>query len=132
MQIVITIIPSQRLFFDETPDSYYTTRYFAVLFEEDETVSQIKTSHIAYIDEEQAEKYARIALDRPFHFGNFGRYYYYNADREEGGTIVIYLDRTEQLSLMRRVLISVLSIRHRAHGNGEHGKTETVHHQCQP
>ena len=97
-------------FFDQTPDSYYTTRYFAVLFEENETVSLIKTSHIAYIDEEQAEKYARIALDRPFHFGNFGRYYYYTADREEGGTIVIYLDRTEQLSLMRRVLISVLSI----------------------
>lgn len=97
-------------FFGETPDSYYTTRYFAVLFDENETVSVIKTSHIAYIDEEQAEEYARIALDRPFRFGNFGRYYYYCADRESGGTIVVYLDRTEQLSLMRRVLISVLSI----------------------
>ena len=97
-------------FFGETPDSYYTTRYFAVLFVENETVSVIKTSHIAYIDEEQAEEYARIALDRPFRFGNFGRYYYYCADRESGGTIVVYLDRTEQLSLMRRVLISVLSI----------------------
>lgn len=97
-------------FFGETPDSYYTTRYFAVLFDESETVSLIKTSHIAYIEEEQAEEYARIALDRPFHFGNFGRYYYYCADRESGGTIVVYLDRTEQLSLMRRVLISVLSI----------------------
>ncbi len=97
-------------FFDETPDSYYTTRYFAVLFDENETVSVIKTSHIAYIDEEQAEEYARIALDRPFRFGNFGRYYYYCADRDSGGTIVVYLDRTEQLSLMRRVLISVLSI----------------------
>ena len=97
-------------FFGETPDSYYTTRYFAVLFDESETVSVIKTSHIAYIDEEQAEEYARIALDRPFRFGNFGRYYYYCADRESGGTIVVYLDRTEQLSLMRRVLISVLSI----------------------
>ena len=75
-------------FFGETPDSYYTTRYFAVLFDESETVSLIKT----------------------FHFGNFGRYYYYCADRESGGTIVVYLDRTEQLSLMRRVLISVLSI----------------------
>jgi signal transduction histidine kinase len=97
-------------FFDETPDSYYTTRYFAVLFDENEMVSVIKTSHIAYIDEEQAEEYARIALDRPFRFGNFGRYYYYCADRDSGGTIVVYLDRTEQLSLMRRVLISVLSI----------------------
>ena len=97
-------------FFGETPDSYYTTRYFAVLFDESETVSLIKTSHIAYIEAEQAEEYARIALDRPFHFGNFGRYYYYCADRESGGTIVVYLDRTEQLSLMRRVLISVLSI----------------------
>ena len=97
-------------FFGETPDSYYTTRYFAVLFDESETVSLIKTSHIAYIEAEQAEEYARIALDRPFRFGNFGRYYYYCADRESGGTIVVYLDRTEQLSLMRRVLISVLSI----------------------
>ena len=97
-------------FFGETPDSYYTTRYFAVLFDENKTVSVIKTSHIAYIEEEQAEQYARIALGRPFRFGNFGRYYYYSADRESGGTIVIYLDRTEQLSLMRRVLISVLSI----------------------
>ena len=97
-------------FFGETPDSYYTTRYFAVLFDESETVSLIKTSHIAYIEEEQAEEYARIALDRPFRFGNFGRYYYYCADRESGSTIVVYLDRTEQLSLMRRVLISVLSI----------------------
>ena len=97
-------------FFGETPDSYYTTRYFAVLFDESETVSLIKTSHIAYIEEEQAEQYARIALGRPFRFGNFGRYYYYSADRESGGTIVVYLDRTEQLSLMRRVLISVLSI----------------------
>ena len=43
-------------FFGETPDFYYTTRYFAVLFDEDESVSLIKTSHIAYIDEEQAEK----------------------------------------------------------------------------
>ena len=53
-------------FFGETPDSYYTTRYFAVLFDENETVSVIKTSHIAYIDEEQAEEYGYTLVEADY------------------------------------------------------------------
>ena len=97
-------------FFGETPEYYYTVRYFAVLFDENERVTKIKTSHIANIDNEKAERYALAALDKFRKFGKYGRYYYYRADREKGGTIVIYLDRTEQLSLMRRILLSALCI----------------------
>ena len=43
-------------FFGETPDSYYTTRYFAVLFDESEPDTLSKTSHVSYIEEEQAEE----------------------------------------------------------------------------
>ena len=97
-------------FFGETPEYYYTVRYFAVLFDENDYITKIKTSHIANIDNEGAERYALAALDKVRTFGKYGRYYYYRAGREKGGTIVIYLDRTEQLNLMRRILLSALCI----------------------
>ena len=96
--------------FGDTPDYIYTTRYFAVLFDADQSVEEVKTSHIAHISEEQAEEYGRIALTRFFNFGSFGRYYYYTGERENGGTIVIYLDRTAQITLVNRVLFAALSI----------------------
>ena len=96
--------------FGDTPEYIYTTRYFAVLFDADQQVEEVKTSHIAHIDEEQAEECARIALTRFFKFGSFGRYYYYTGERENGGTIVIYLDRTAQVRLVNRVLFAALSI----------------------
>ena len=85
--------------FGEIPDFIYTTRFFAVLFSADDELEQVKTTHIAYIDDAQAEEYARIALRRRIHFGSFGRYYYYVGDRPApaGGTIVIYLDRLPRL-----------------------------------
>ena len=43
--------------FGDTPDYIYTTRYFAVLFDADQSVEEVKTSHIAHISEEQAEEY---------------------------------------------------------------------------
>jgi len=94
--------------FGESPDYLYTTRYFFVLFNDDHTVEEIRTSHIAYIDRAEAEEYALAALNRFRNFGNLGRYYYYVAPRESGGTIVIYLDRTTQVAFARRVLFAVL------------------------
>ena len=98
--------------FGEIPDFIYTTRFFAVLFSADDELEQVKTTHIAYIDDAQAEEYARIALRRRIHFGSFGRYYYYVGDRPApaGGTIVIYLDRTAQLTLINRMLFAALAI----------------------
>lgn len=97
-------------FFGETPDYLYTTRYFAVLFDEENNTSEVKTAHIAFIDEAKAEEYALIALHGRRRFGNFGRYYYCCAQRESGGTIVIYLDRTAQIMLVNRVLFSSLTV----------------------
>ena len=94
--------------FGESPDYLYTTRYFSVLFDENGEVEEIKASHIAYIDEEQAEEYARAALDRMIKFGNYGRYYYYVAERNTEGTIVIYLDRTTQVAFAQRILFAAL------------------------
>ena len=94
----------------ESPDYIYTIRYFAILFDEGENVEEIKTAHIAYIDKEDAEHYGRIALRRTIRFGSFGRYYYNVAERDTGGKIVIYLDRTAQIATINRILFAVLSL----------------------
>ena len=94
----------------ESPDYLYTIRYFAVLFDENENVEELKTAHIGYIDKETAEHYGRLALGRMLKFGSFGRYYYYSAERENGGSIVIYLDRTAQITTVSRILFAVLTL----------------------
>ncbi|MBQ9061704.1 MAG: HAMP domain-containing histidine kinase [Eubacterium sp.] len=95
-------------FFGESPDYFYTTRYFSVLFDEENEVEEVKASHIAYIDEEEAEEYARAALNSFRDFGNLGRYYYCVAERNNGGKIVIYLDRTTQVAFAHRIQFAVL------------------------
>lgn len=104
-------------------DVIYSTRYFAVLFDDDGIVEDIITSHIADVNEKAAIRYAEFAMYRisPFQnffysgtrigrFGRFGRYFYYVAQRNVSGTIVIYLDRRGQISGNQRVLTSALVI----------------------
>ncbi len=92
----------------QTADSFYSTRYFAVLFDTDDEVEKVITSHIASIDKETAEHYAQIVLQKQKRFGSFGRYYYHIAERKNGGTIVIYLDQSAQLTDIYRILFIAL------------------------
>lgn len=89
-------------------DFLYSTRYFAVLFDASDEVEEIKTSHISRVNEEEAEYYARVARDRIFRFGSFGYFYYEVADRADGGTIVVYLDRTQQNAYGMRIFYAAL------------------------
>lgn len=90
---------------DLTDDSEfkYSTRYFAVLYDQSGMVSNVVTSHISSVDEEEAEGLADQARKKFFHFGEIGRYYYQVSPLEGGGTIVIYLDRTSQIFIRMRV-----------------------------
>lgn len=85
---------------------YYSARYFAVLYDEDEqTVDEVITSHIAEIDSESAVEYANKVKDRWFDFGNYGKYYYLVSDRSSGGTIVVVMDCSTQIGINRRLVI---------------------------
>ena len=88
----------------------YSVRYFAVLFDESEEVSDIKTSHIAAVNDYEAEHYARIALDQPFRFGSFGLFYYKVGTLENGNAIVVYLDSTNQVTTNSRLLVVSLAL----------------------
>jgi len=98
---------------DLTDDSEfkYSTRYFAVLYDQNNMVSNVITSHISSVDENEAEGLADQAREKFFHFGEIGRYYYQVSPLEDGGTIVIYLDRTSQIfSRMRVAYIAAILI----------------------
>lgn len=83
---------------------YYSTRYFAVLYDENGDVESVVTSHTAAVEAEQAVVYANTVMKRWFSFGSYDDYYYMVADRDSGGTIVVVLDSRTQLNFNRRLV----------------------------
>lgn len=94
----------------ETADSLYSTRYFAVLFDKQGEIEEVITSHIASISESTAKHYAEFVLHSPRHFDSFGRYYYHVDERKNGGKIVIYVDRSAQLTAILRIVFIALAL----------------------
>ena len=88
----------------------YSTRYFAVIFSDSDEVKAVKTNHIAGVEPEEAEKYARAAMERRLKFGIYDGYYYQVAEREEGGTIVVYLESLRQIDSVNRLLYTALTL----------------------
>ena len=93
----------------DNPEFYYITRYFAILYEKDGSIQEVITNHIAAISDKEAEVYGGIALERKRDFGRYGDYYYQVADREDGGRIVVYLDRSELFEANSRILYIAFS-----------------------
>lgn len=94
---------------DGSEDFAVRTRYFAVLFDENDEVTEVKSRHMAHVDENLAEYYARLVRKRLFRMGRFETYYYYVDQRiDEKGTIVIYLDRTSQVFIVTRIFFFTL------------------------
>lgn len=86
----------------------YSIRYFAVLYDAEGNIVEVKTNHIAAVQEEDAEKYAAIALKQSASFGSFDDYYYQVAERSGGGTIVVYLESLSQMNATNRILYIAL------------------------
>ncbi|MCR4764316.1 MAG: GHKL domain-containing protein [Lachnospiraceae bacterium] len=89
----------------DSPEYFYTIRYFAVLYDENQAVDEVIVNHIASVDGDKAVKLADNAKKRFFRFGSFGNYYYLNTKRPEGGRIVIYMDSRNQIYANNRILL---------------------------
>ena len=88
----------------------YTTRFFAVLFDENDVVEDVKTSHIAYVDDAEALETARKMRSKYRSFGRYQQYYYMVSPRENGGTIVVCLDRLSQIYSINRIMFSAMAL----------------------
>ncbi|MBQ3789662.1 MAG: HAMP domain-containing histidine kinase [Lachnospiraceae bacterium] len=92
-----------------SPEFFYSTRYFAVLYDGSDLVEDVIVNHMASVSSETAVELATQARKRFFKFGSFGDYYYLNTARKEGGRIVVYLDSTAQIFMNNRILYIALS-----------------------
>ncbi len=91
------------------PEFRYSTRYFAVLYDEDGNMESVKTNHIAAVAADEAKQYGELAIRKHFSFGSYGHYYYLVTDRIGGnGTIVIYLDSTSVITTNTRLIFTGL------------------------
>ncbi len=89
-------------------DDSFSTRFFAVIYDEDGTVSQVKANHISSLTAEDARTLGDYARNKLFHFGQYGKYYYQVQDLEDGRGIVIFLDATNQIHSTVRLFYSAL------------------------
>ncbi len=87
-----------------------STRFFAVLFNEDGSLEEIKTGRISSIDEDAAIELAKLAKDRGTRFGRSGAFYYKYAKYDDGSSIVVYMDCTAEVRAYLRVLYISLII----------------------
>lgn len=105
-EFLSTIFGSGNSLF-KNKDQWYAVRYFSVLFDKNDHITDVKADHIASIDLEQAKEYARVVRENLFAFGSIGNYYY-QVDGTKNGTTVVFVDCTSQIRLTNRILYMAL------------------------
>lgn len=88
-------------------DQWYATRYFSVIFDRQNNVTDIKADRIASVDLQQAKQYALAVSQNTFSFGSIGNYYY-QVSKQKNRTIVVFVDSTNQIRLTNRILYMAL------------------------
>lgn len=93
--------PNPAHFSEETP---FETRYFLVKTNQEGTIGQIDTGHIAAVDSSKAREYAQTVLES----GSTGGYldqYKYLVQEKTYGTLILFLDRGTQLQSSLSLLL---------------------------
>ena len=80
-----------------------STRFFAVLFNVDDSLREIKTERISAINTDAAVELARMAKDLGEGFGRSGAFYYKYDRYRDGSSIVVYMDCTAEIRAYLRV-----------------------------
>lgn len=86
------------------------THYFAVLYDADGNLEAVKNSFTNSLDVNEAEYYASVAIKQHGNSGSYGGFYYKVAERAGGGTIIVYVDYSGELSTTLRIYYMVVSL----------------------
>ena len=89
---------------DHDPEAPYTTRFFLVKLDENETVTEVSTDFIASVTQEEAEEYARNILDGKREKGYY-KNYRFQIISDNNEKIVIFLNCSMELHSARNVLL---------------------------
>ncbi|MDO4649216.1 MAG: HAMP domain-containing sensor histidine kinase [Eubacteriales bacterium] len=93
-----------------SPEFRYSTRYFAVYFDTNENVTNVKTSYISAVTDEEAAELGEKALARKSDSGRFDSYYYMIDYEQDGSGMVVYLDGRNTLHNNNRILSMALIV----------------------
>ncbi len=93
-----------------SPEFRFSTRYFAIYFDADDQVTDVKTSHISAITDEEAIKYGKIALKDRDHVGRIADYYYQVDVRDDNTSMIIFLDGRSAINANNRVFRIALMV----------------------
>lgn len=89
----------------DTPEFVYSTRFFSVIYNsKSKNVVEVKTTHMASVDNADAVSLAGRIQKRSLNFGRYGDYYYKKSTASSGDTILVVMDCTSQVSLSKRIL----------------------------
>ena len=99
-------VPHNILF----PEFAYAARYFSVVFDEASNVKSVDVSRVASVSEQEAIVYAEAALESYdnltvslLDLGQVDTFYYRVAEKDDGDTIVAFLDCAFQVQVNREV-----------------------------
>ena len=92
----------------ESEDDSFSTRYFAVIYDNAGEVLSIKANHISALTTEDATTLGDYARHKFFKFGQYGKYYYQVSSLKGDRLIVIFLDSSNQIHATARLLYSAM------------------------
>lgn len=88
----------------KTADYRYSRRFFTVTLDSSGAISSVDLDNISAItDEAGAEDYALKAYKLGVSFGHSGDYYYQMTSKDDGSTLIIFLDCTEKMTTFRQM-----------------------------
>ncbi len=88
----------------QSPEFRYTARYFVIYFDENQEITQIKTSHISAVSEAEAVEYGNLALEHGSESGQLGDYFYKAGIKSDNSGIIVYLDGSDVITSNSRLL----------------------------
>lgn len=98
-------------FLKDVPEFRFSTRYYAVLYDEQGSVDEVKLSHIYSVSLEEAIGAAETIRGLKASFGSFGgSYYFKKASLDDGRFIVVVLDSSTLINLNRNIIRSTVMI----------------------
>lgn len=97
--------------YHRSPEIRYSTRYFAVLYDADGEIEDVKLSHIHSVDYDEAIQTAASIREHKRSFGRISSNYYFKTGTyEDGRSIVVIMDATTLNELNQSIIRATVLI----------------------
>ena len=93
-----------------SPEFHYSARYFSATFDQDGAMTDMQTTHVRGLTDEQAALAAKAAYLMKSSYGRLGNYYFRRGVIDSCETLIIMLNCASQIRSNRRILMITIFI----------------------